>query len=147
MILALLIGLFTMASEPPSHAVTTIDVREILTDINLERRQAGVPVLQLDSRLSALASARANDMVRRAYFGHTSPDGRTPWDFMRAEGCRFHYAAENIARADDERDAADALWKSAEHRENTLGPNYRKIGIGVAVNDDGSKIFVEDFTD
>ena len=85
-------------------------------------------MLRLDGRLSKVATERANDMVRRAYFGHVTPEGRPPWDYMRAGGCAFHYAAENIAQADGERD-------------------YSKIGIGVAINGDGSEIFVEDFTD
>ncbi|MGZ3497551.1 MAG: CAP domain-containing protein [Vulcanimicrobiaceae bacterium] len=148
MILTLLVfELLTTASEPPSQITAATDVRAMLTDVNIERQRAGVPALALDGRLSALATERANDMVHRAYFSHTTPDERSPWDFMRAEGCAFHYAAENIARAADEREASIALWESVEHRENTLGVNYHKIGIGVAVNNDGSKIFVEDFTD
>ena len=143
----LLLKLLTSASASAPRTDVVAEVRQMFTQVNLRRRRAGVPVLRLDGRLSALATQRANDMIRRSYFGHVTPEGRLPWDMMRAEGCAFHQAAENIAQADGEREAANALWKSAEHRRNALDADYHKIGIGIAINSDGSEIFVEDFTD
>lgn len=147
MIAAILLAFVITAPTAPSRIGFTGDVRSMLSDVNAERRSSGAPTLALDGRLSALATERAQDMVEGGYFSHIAPDGHSPWDDMRTDGCAFRYAAENIAMAPDVRDASVALWESPEHRENTLGTNYRKIGIGVAVKSDGTKIFVEDFTD
>jgi uncharacterized protein YkwD len=119
----------------------------MLDQINLERNVHGAPAVAVDVCLSALANERAGDMARRHYFGHITPDGRTPWDFMRADGCAFHYAAENIAQAPNAATAITELWNSPEHRRNTLDAHYAKIGIGAARLDDGTELFVEDFTD
>lgn len=106
----------------------------------------GVATLRQDACLSAIAAQRAQDMVARNYFAHETPDGRMPWDFMRADGCGFAYAGENIAEAQDEREAVYALWNSAEHRRNTLDVHYAHVGVGAAVRSDGTIVFVEEFT-
>ena len=122
-------------------------VQGMLDGVNDERRTAGVPGLQSDACLGAVANERAQDMVQRNYFSHFTPTGLSPWDYLRAGGCRFHYAGENIAEADDENTALTELWNSSPHRENTLDVHYTKIGIAVATRPDGTEVFVEDFSD
>jgi uncharacterized protein YkwD len=141
MLLLLLAGSAAGAATGPSSAAIVFDA------INDERSAAGVPVLVLNGCLNDVASGRANDMVRRNYFGHVTPDGQTPWDVLRERGCPFQYAAENIAEAPDARTAVTELWNSPEHRRNTLGPYYRKVGVGSASRADGTEIIVEDFTE
>src|SRR5579863_7772710 len=109
-----------------------------LAQINVERQASGASSLAFDDCLNALASARAADMVTRGYFSHRTPDGRLPWDIMRSDGCSFHYAAENIAEAPDALHAISELWQSPEHRTNTLGIHFRKIGLGFAFRPDGA---------
>jgi uncharacterized protein YkwD len=138
--LALLFALLSGQPQTPS-------TQGMLDRINVERSIYGVRSLGADACLGALARERASDMATRRYFGHVTPDGRTPWDVMRADGCAFHYAAENIAQAPNAAAAIEELWKSPEHRRNTLDPHYAKIGIGAARLGDGTELFVEDFTD
>ena len=119
----------------------------ILVTVNAERNARGVAPLVEDACLSAVAAARAQDMVNRDYFSHITPDGRTPWDAMQSQGCSMrHFAGENIAEADDVSDALTLLWNSAEHRANTLDAHYRKIGVGIATRPDGTEVVVEDFS-
>lgn len=122
-------------------------IETVFSQINEERRSDGVPALALDSCLTAIANARAGDMLQRNYFSHVSPDGRLPWDDMAADGCPFRYAAENIAEAPDALFAVTELWESPEHRRNTLDAHYRRVGIGSSTRPDGTEIFVVDFTD
>jgi uncharacterized protein YkwD len=122
-------------------------VLTVFVQINKERQGDGVPSLVADSCLSALATDRANDMLRRNYFSHITPDGTAPWQLMRGRGCTFHYFGENIAEAPDPTFAVTELWNSPEHRENTLNMHFRKVGVGAAVRPDGTEIFVEDFSD
>ena len=119
----------------------------LLRGINGERATQGVAALTPDACLSELAQRRADDMVRRDYFSHITPNGETPFDLMRAQGCTFHRAAENIAMTQDPQQALEGLWNSPEHRRNTLDPNFTRVGIGIAPLGDGNVIFVEDFSD
>jgi uncharacterized protein YkwD len=122
-------------------------VLTVFVQINKERQGDGVPSLVSDSCLSALASERADDMLRRNYFSHITPDGTVPWQLMRGQGCAFHYFGENIAEAPDPMFAVTELWNSPEHRQNTLNVHFRKVGVGAAVRSDGTEIFVEEFSD
>jgi uncharacterized protein YkwD len=131
----------------PLFAALILAQQTVFHEVNHERQTSGVTMLVQDECLTALANQRANDMLRRNYFSHVTPDGLTPFDAMRADGCSFHYAAENIAEAPDPLFAVTELWNSPEHRRNTLDAHYRKIGIGSAVRPDGTEILVEDFSD
>lgn len=119
----------------------------LLSGVNAERQSGAVPALVADPCLTAVASERAGDMVRRDYFAHRAPDGSMPWDVMRSHGCTFSVAGENIAEAPDARFALLELWQSAPHRANTLNQRYAKIGIAMATRPDGTEVFVEEFSD
>lgn len=119
----------------------------LFKDVNRERVAQGLQPLMLDVRLSDVAGSHASDMMSRKYFAHVTPDGISPFDRMRAAGCPFEYAGENIALASDEHDADTALFASMPHRRNTLSASYRRVGIGVATDADGDVYFVEDFSD
>jgi uncharacterized protein YkwD len=127
--------------------VLTAAVHTVFTQINQERRGDGVASLSLDPCLTAIANARANDMLQRNYFSHVTPEGRVPPDYMRAAGCPFRYAGENIAEAPDPLFAINELWNSPEHRRNTLNVHFHRVGVGVVTRPDGTEIVVEDFTD
>jgi len=122
-------------------------VFSVFMQVNQERRSVAVAALVSDRCLMATATARANDMLNRNYFSHIAPDGTAPWQTMRSNGCAFHAMGENIAEAPDPTFAVTELWKSPEHRQNTLNGQFHKVGIGVAVRPDGTEIFVEDFSD
>lgn len=115
--------------------------------LNSERRNNGLPQLELDPDLSDAAVEHVTDMAEHQYFEHTSPAGVTPWERMRNHGCFFSSAGENIALAGSGPEAASALFKSTPHRANILSPRFTRVGIGVSVASDGQLLFVEDFTD
>ena len=46
----------------------------VFTHVNGERASSGVAAVTLDPCLTAVANARANDMLQRNYFSHESPD-------------------------------------------------------------------------
>jgi uncharacterized protein YkwD len=121
-------------------------VLTVLTQVNQERQSVGVAPLAADRCLMTMASARANDMLKRNYFGHITPDGTAPWQTMQANGCAFHAMGENIAEAPDPTFAVTELWNSSEHRQNTLNVQFHKVGIGAVVLPDGTELFVEDFS-
>ncbi len=120
---------------------------KLVGDTNAERQGMGRAPLWIHEKLNLVAEQRANDMVKRNYFGHIQSDGRTPFDLMAEDGCSFRYAGENIATAEDERAVMEALWNSEGHRENTLNAKYRKVGVAIAIQSGRVQVFVEDFSD
>jgi uncharacterized protein YkwD len=121
-------------------------VHIMLAALNAERASRGLAPLALDSKLSAIAANFATEMTKRHFFGHSSPDGDTPFTRMDRANYPYGYAGENIALDQTPASAAVALWNSPPHRENILEPHYAKVGIGVQTSADGL-IFVEDFSD
>jgi uncharacterized protein YkwD len=100
---------------------------------NGERARAGLPPLVVDPLLAAAAQAHSTDMVARAFYSHTSPDGSQPWDRAAAAGSRRRTIGENIACG--QRSPAEVVegWmNSPGHRANILKPDFTHIGIGFA---------------
>lgn len=140
--------LFSLVVNTPSTATLVRNDAELqmVSGLNVERRSAGLQPVEVDVRLAEIARAHADDMLRRNYFSHSSLDGLSPFDRMRAAHYDFTYAAENIALAQGEAAAEVALWNSEPHRKNILGEHYRRIGVGVVSEPDGRMAFVEDFS-
>jgi uncharacterized protein YkwD len=118
-----------------------------LTLANQDRMQYGLPKLRADALLSKAAQRHAEDMLRRNYFSHYSPEGRTPSDRFTAVGGR-NGAAENLLVL---RDASligtnlnfnrlaffERSWMgSPSHRQVLLDRRYGRFGFGVAVSGD-----------
>ncbi len=147
MLIAMLLSL-TLATNSLLPATQVRNDAEIamVNGLNVARNGAGLPLFEVDTRLTEIARSHADDMLRQHYFSHTSLDGRSPFDRMHAAHYDFSYAAENIALAQGEGEAERALWASEPHRKNILGKHYRRVGIGVFIGPAGRMAFVEDFS-
>jgi uncharacterized protein YkwD len=72
-------------------------------------------------------------MAVNGYFDHTSPDGRSPFDRMRAAGYAGNLMGENIAAGQPTPAAVmDAWMHSPGHRANILNCQFTEIGVGVS---------------
>lgn len=104
---------------------------QVLQLTNSERAKAGCGPLRTNSALTRAADGHALDMVVKQYFDHTSLDGRSPFDRMKAAGFSGGSMAENIAVGYSSAAAVvDGWMKSAGHRQNILNCDYTMIGIG-----------------
>ena len=113
-----------------AHAEYSADTLVSMT--NSARAQNGLGSLSTNSELATAAYNKANDMLTQGYFAHNSPDGKTPWDFIKGAGYDYVYAGENLAIGyTDATELFDAWMNSVTHRENILNPNYREIGLAV----------------
>lgn len=118
----------------PSVLGTFSDItsQQLLLLTNQFRQQNGLPPLQLNQNLSEAALNKANNMFSEDYWAHDSPDGKTPWDFIKAAGYNYVYAGENLARGfTTAQSVVDAWMASPEHRANMLSPNYTNVGYAV----------------
>jgi uncharacterized protein YkwD len=114
---------------------------DLFNEINSRRIQAGVPALAADGCVAYVAQLRSDDMASRGYFDHTSPDGSTAFSLMDANGVRYGWAGENLARnnypaGESVAVAIRDLMASAPHRDNILSEHF--TALGVAMTDDGT---------
>ncbi|MGY1495474.1 CAP domain-containing protein [Streptomyces sp. QTS52] len=115
---------------PGDLARTAAEVTDLT---NRERARAGLPPLATDAPLTRAAQAHSTDMVVRAFYSHTGPDGSRPWDRAAAAGSTRRTIGENIACG--QRSAAEVVegWmNSPGHRANILKREFTHIGIGFA---------------
>jgi uncharacterized protein YkwD len=109
-----------------------ISSESLMVLVNKERAKKDLPILIESELLEKAAESKASDMMRRGYFSHTSPDGRSPWYWFREVGYRYQAAGENLAiQFFDSKEAVRAWMSSPEHRENILSRHFTQIGMAV----------------
>ena len=120
--------------------------QQVLALVNENRRRGGCGDLTLDRRLIVAAYDHADDMARRGYFGHESPDGDGSGDRMREAGYPWSRYGENIARGQESvYEVVDGWMHSPVHRENIMDCRLRQMGIGLAFARDRTPYWVQDF--
>jgi uncharacterized protein YkwD len=127
--------------DPPIDEASEARMLELL---NQERGRAGLQPLVRDPTIDAVARAHSVDMLQRGYFAHETPDGRTPFDRMRAGNVQFSAAGENLALAPTVALAHQGLMDSPGHRANILHPAFRRVGIGAARADGRGRMLTQD---
>jgi uncharacterized protein YkwD len=138
-----------VASRAPKHCSYTHVVptrhnlwkvrRAIVCLHNQVRARHHLPLLRVNPELGRAAVGHSANMVRRRYFDHTDPNGRT---FVQRI-MRAHYArpsqgwslGENIAWGTGASSTAAGVMRawmhSSGHRANILGRAYREVGVGI----------------
>ncbi len=136
------------STPPVGPGPFAADEAEVVKLVNAERAAAGCGPMTVDSRLTQAARLHSQDMAAKGYFSHTSQDAaRTEFGArITRAGYRFGRAAENIAKG--QRTPADVMrsWMgSTGHRANILNCDLRHIGVGVAADASGTRIWTQDF--
>lgn len=109
-----------------------ISVKELVDLTNAKRKENGLPVLSSNAQLSNAAAQKADDMFAKNYWAHNSPDGTTPWFFIKESGYSYVYAGENLARGfNNADDVVNAWMASPAHRANLLSSNFKDVGFSV----------------
>jgi len=123
----------------------TFTPTDIIRLVNSDRAESGLGTLRENDLLDQAAAAKALDMVQKDYFAHTSPDGKTPWDFIHSAGYKYTAAGENLAMDFTSAESAEkALMASPTHRANILNKLYTEMGVAVLSGNYGDRpsIFV-----
>src|SRR3989344_7439530 len=111
---------------------SSITPQSVLDELNTKRIEAGLKPLGLNDRLNQAATMKASDMFTLIYWAHNNPNGKEPWDFIKAAGYRYRYAGENLARDFGDTDSLiDAWMASPTHKDNIVNPRYQETGIAV----------------
>lgn len=112
---------------------TNVSAQALLAETNGERTSHHQPALQLNQALTAAAQAKANDMAKRNYWSHVTPDGKQPWSFIAASGYQYEAAGENLAYGFGSSQQIITAWmNSSEHRANILNADYQDVGFATA---------------
>ena len=154
-----------MAPSAPRQSTTT-NLRELESQmfdlVNNARREhlprwLGTSHLKWHEPLAALSRGHSDDMLRRQYIAHDSPEGVTTAQRINRQGVRFVACGENIGVVYGNAagtplsvlDIHNAFMNQprslTNHRGNLLNPIWTHIGIGIAHNPDGSLVATQTF--
>ena len=110
----------------------------MLARVNAERRAKRLAPLRENALLDQAAQAHADDMIRRSFYGHESPEGMTVMERARRAGYGALRVGENIAEGPPTVEVVVDEWmRSPTHREHILSLQLNEIGIGVAFGKNG----------
>ena len=118
--------------------------------MNAQRQAIGLPSLQWDEQIVALARGHSESMAADKYFSHKDPSGGYV-DSRASKLGIFNWMAigENIAFMkgyDDPASMAVEKWmQSTSHKKNILSNQWRDSAIGIAVAADGAIYFTQVF--
>jgi uncharacterized protein YkwD len=139
----------TLASSSPMNAFQAVQ-QLALELVNRDRAAEGLPPMQIDEQLAQAAQSHAEDMLRRNYFSHYSPEGQTPTDRLTAVG-GTGYPSENIVMRESTRfrhiniqaleEFQDQWMHSPKHRHSLMNPNLEKFGYGFAIDPASGRTF------
>lgn len=142
----------------PDDPVAGVRAR-LVNEINTHRRGYGLSALALDPLAERAAQFQAQYMESSGVMRHDDSDGRSPMERYSQLGGHASLYGENVAYYGDSFTETDAVWQAVSkldammmserppsdgHRENILSPDYKGIGIGVAIGPNGIYI-AEDF--
>ena len=140
------------ASSSSSSAFEDASVieRRAFEKTNQVRIENGLPPFIWDADLCRMARMNSENMARRAYFSHVTPEGLRLRDRAHAVGI-LHFAllGENIAYNqgyDDPGAFAVERWMSSPgHRANILYTGFQESAIGTFVSADGAVFLTQVF--
>lgn len=125
------------ASDPRTEDVETAVVE-------LCNAARAVPFRRLQP-LDAIARGYSRHMFQHGFYGHVDPEGNDAAGRMAALAEGWGLVAENVwvVNSDDTAQFIfDGFMASPDHRDNILDPRLDSVGVGIALSDDGSRMFV-----
>lgn len=140
-------GAVNLEFKQDQLTVDTASEKRMFDLVNAERQKQGIKPLVWDDKRAQVGRMHSEDMFRRGYFSHYSPEGKDVGDRLEAAGISYTVAGENLALAPDVSRAHTGLMNSEGHRRNILDPAFHKIGIGAIDGGVYGKMFTQVFTD
>ncbi len=158
-----LILFFLIFSAQVKDSYETKLENKIYNLINKIRKENNLPPLKLNKKLIQIAKAHSQDMAKRNYTSHITPEGKDPnvravekgFNIIKKEKNLIRKGiAENIFETQFYKEingmkkpylekinmiaqkAVSSWMKSEGHKKNILNPDYKETGIGVAISKD-----------
>ncbi len=121
------------------------DELEVFNLINAQRTKNGLTALKSNAEVLRVARIKAQEMVDKNYFSHTSPTYGSPFEMLKNFKISYKSAGENIAGNSSNSGAVNAWMNSPGHRANILNSSFNYTGIGVVKSPTYGKIYVQMF--
>ncbi|PRY23591.1 uncharacterized protein YkwD [Aliiruegeria haliotis] len=122
-------------SEPLVWQASASTSQQVGKLVNQLRTTNGRNSLRPSERLEKVAAIHAQDMARRGYFSHRSPEGARVFERLRATGYSYCWAGENIARGQRDSAAVVQAWiNSWGHKRLMLHRMPTEYGLARAPN-------------
>lgn len=129
----------------PSERLRTSFEKQIVDLANAVRVRNDKKPLQWNDKIAGTARKHSGDMGQRGFFDHSNPDGKSPFDRMKADGIVYKTAGENIASGQTSAIFVHENWMNSEgHRANILG-DYSHLGVGVFVGGKSKVYYTQNF--
>lgn len=142
--LLLPIGAPWASAEDPGLAL--LESRLHLAVNDFRREQHLIP-LERRPDLDRVARAHSEDMARRGFFAHESPEGLDWVGRLQLAGVSgFRMAGENVGqtnRAEPNREIFEGWKQSPVHRENLMSRPMNATGVGIARAADGRLFYTQ----
>jgi uncharacterized protein YkwD len=131
-IAVLIVPAVGQAAPKTSHRGS--DEQQVLSLLNDIRTQHGLSTFTASTQLRDAARSHSDDMIRRDYFDHDSPD--QAWDVRVAHYMKSSLIGENIAWGTGSYGTPEGIvsqWMhSAPHRHIILTAGLHRVGLGIA---------------
>lgn len=132
----------TVQLSRPVHVVNdTLEADEVLKLVNFEREIAGRKALVTDRRITGIAQARLDDMVKNQYYAHLNPDGKYFYDLFADYKIATDYSCENLDiqfTTDERRYVHDWMESTKGHKECLLNKDITNAGYAVGLFSSGA---------
>lgn len=145
-----------VASRANAYATRTVTDLEnfMYTLVDADRKTKGLRGLRRSSGLARMARSHADDMAKRNFTGHVTPEGRGTVERYKMSGLKMEggitencaYPAAQSNPLDMVRSGERQLMGSEEHRANIMHPDIVAAGIGIAYRRDGGLTIVQVFS-
>lgn len=145
--IALLLSPFTTWASGPAEPPFAGLEAELHRAVNAERASRHLTLLVRRADLDEVARRHSEDMARRGYLAHVSPEGVDPVGRLERAGVSgMSLAAENAgltSKDDPNREILVGWLESPVHRRNLHAPPWNATGIGIARAADGSLYYTQ----
>lgn len=121
----LIIG--TLAMSFGSPVVANPEATQLVNEVRKDKRRKAV---RYSALLEAVAAGHANEMASQGYFSHTGANGSSVGDRTTAQGYKWCFVAENIARGQTSLQEAMVAWTNSKgHYKNMTHKQVREFGV------------------
>lgn len=128
-----------LANSVAGNNDTVTAARAAFTEVNKERKKAGLSAFKWSDALNEAAAIRAVECSKK--WSHTRPDGS---DYYSVNPELIF--GESISKGHRKASTAVASWMKSEiHKQNLLDPSFNSIAISVYEAKDGNWYWVVEF--
>ena len=108
-------------------AMANPQATQLINEVRKDKRRKAI---RYSNVLEAVAAGHANEMAIKGYFSHTGANGSSVGDRTTAQGYKWCFVAENIARGQTSLQEVMIGWTNSKgHYKNMIHKQVREFGL------------------